>query len=320
LVTSGGFGGVAAPGGKDPIPPEAANPPKSRERAIGVFDSGLGGLTVVRALKELLPQEHLVYFGDTARAPYGPRPLEEVRRFALEVMDLMVGEDVKMLVIGCNAMTAAAYEEARQRYAVPVVGVIEPGVRAALRATHNGKVAVLGTRATIGSGQYVRALEQRSADVEVYTQVCDGFVELVESGDTFSEELFSLAEDYLAPLVGKGVDTLVLGCTHYPMLKGVLYSVTGGEVELISSADEVAKDTYATLVERGLLRRVRELGTCRFIVSGDAGHFRRVGSRFLPGIRAVEQRPWPAGPAPGPASSASQRKRRTRNDRAGGDH
>ena len=270
-----------------------------------MFDSGLGGLTVVRALQELLPQEHIVYFGDTARAPYGPRPIEEVRRFALEVMDLMVGEDVKMLVIGCNAMTAAAYEEARLRYDVPVVGVIEPGVRAALRATHNGKVAILGTRATIGSGQYVRALEARRSDVDVYTQVCDGFVELVESGDTFSEELFRLAEDYLAPLVDKGVDTLVLGCTHYPMLKGVLYSVTAGEVELISSADEVAKDTYATLVEQNLLRRVRELGSSRFLVSGDAGHFRRVGSRFLPGIRTVEQRVWPDQPAPAASQPAA---------------
>lgn len=277
------------------------------ERPIGVFDSGLGGLTVVRALQELLPQEHIVYFGDTARAPYGPRPIEEVRRFALEVMDLMVGEDVKMLVIGCNAMTAAAYEEARLRYGVPVVGVIEPGVRAALRATHNGKVAVLGTRTTIGSGQYVRALEARRSDVEVYTQVCDGFVELVESGDTFSEELFRLAEDYLAPLVDKGVDTLVLGCTHYPMLKGVLYSVTGGEVELISSADEVAKDTYATLVAQGLLRRVRELGGSRFIVSGDAGHFRRVGSRFLPGIREVEQRSWSVGEPAVAGAQATER-------------
>jgi glutamate racemase len=266
---------------------------------VGIFDSGLGGLTVVRAVQELLPQEHIVYFGDTARAPYGPRPIDEVHRFALQVMDLMMGEDVKVLVIACNAMTAAAYEEAEKRYDVPVIGVIEPGVRAAVRATHNRKVGVLGTQATIGSGQYVKALEARRRDVEVYTQVCSGFVELVEAGDTFSEELFGLAEAYLAPLVSHGVDTLVLGCTHYPMLKGVLYSVTSGEVELISSADEVAKDTYATLVERGLLRRVRELGTSRFIVSGDPEHFRRVGSRFLPGIRQVEQRPWPA-PDPAP--------------------
>jgi glutamate racemase len=267
---------------------------------VGIFDSGLGGLTVVRAVQELLPQENIVYFGDTARAPYGPRPIDEVRGFALEIMDLMVGEDVKMLVIACNAMTAAAYDEATRRYDIPVIGVIEPGVRAAVRATHNGKVGVLGTQATIGSGQYVKALEARGPQVEVHTQVCSGFVELVEAGDTFSEELFGLAEDYLAPLVSKGVDTLVLGCTHYPMLKGVLYSVTSGEVELISSADEVAKDTYATLVERGLLRRVRTLGASRFLVSGDAEHFRSVGSRFLPGIRQVEQRRWPVAAPAGP--------------------
>ncbi|MGH2722607.1 MAG: glutamate racemase [Actinomycetota bacterium] len=262
------------------------------DRPIGIFDSGLGGLTVVRSVQELLPQEHVVYFGDTARAPYGPRPIDEVRRFALELMDLMVGEDVKMLVIGCNAMTAAAYAEAVRRYDVPVIGVIEPGVRAAVRATHNGRIGVLGTRATIGSGRYVRALRAKRDDIVVHTQVCEGFVELVEAGDTFSEELFRLAEGYLAPLVAEGVDTLVLGCTHYPMLKGVLYSVTAGGMELISSADEVAKDTFATLVERGLLRRVRELGSSRFIVSGDPEHFRRTGSRFLPGIRHVEQRAW----------------------------
>jgi glutamate racemase len=265
-----------------------------RERPIGIFDSGVGGLTVVRAMEELLPQEHLVYFGDTARFPYGPRPVEEVRQFAFEIMDLMMGEDVKMLVIACNAMTAAAYEQAKNLFRIPIVGVIEPAVRAAVRATHNRKIGVLGTQATVSTGQYERSLRRTRQNVEIHSQVCAGFVEHVEAGDMFSEELFRLAEEYLTPLVALGVDTLILGCTHYPMLRGVLHSVTNGQVELISSAEEVAKDVYAALVEQDLLRKAREVGIRRFIVSGDPEQFRKVGSRFLAGLDQVTSRAWPA--------------------------
>lgn len=263
------------------------------ERPIGIFDSGVGGLTVVRSIEELLPQENLIYFGDTARFPYGPRPVDEVRRFTFEIMDLMFQQNVKMMVIACNSMTAAAFEQAAAHYKdLPVIGVIEPAVRAAVRATHNCKIGVIGTQATIASGQYERSLHAAERQVEVITQVCAGFVEHVEMGDTFSEELFSLAEQYLARLLASGVDTLILGCTHYPLLKGVLHSVTNGEVELVSSADEVAKDVYKTLVDTGLLLRKRSLGTRRFIVSGDSGSFLKVGSRFLPGLELVEQHEW----------------------------
>lgn len=263
------------------------------EMPIGVFDSGVGGLTVVRALEELLPQEHLIYFGDTARSPYGPRTIEEIRDFAFQIMDFMLQQDVKALVIACNAMTAAAYDEAKTRYDVPIIGVIEPGVRAGIRSTHNRKVGVLGTKATIESGAYQRAIESNTDDIEIHAQICPAFVEKVESGDTFSEELISLAEEYLAPLLESKVDSVILGCTHYPLLKGVLHWVTKGEVFLISSAEEVAKDVYAELVERSLLRRTKEVGSRRFLVSGDAEHFRQVGSRFLPGIEEVEPHPWP---------------------------
>jgi glutamate racemase len=264
-----------------------------QDRPIGVFDSGVGGLTVVRALEELLPQEHLLYFGDTARAPYGPRSVEEVASFAFQIMDLMAGMDVKMLVIACNAMTAAAYEAARARYDLPVIGVIQPAVRSAVRATHNGRIGVLGTPVTIGSGEYQRALSSLGRDVETFCQRCPAFVERVEAGDTFSEELIALAETYLEPLLAADVDTLILGCTHYPLLKGVLHWVTKGDVELISSAEAVARDVYARLVADGLLRRVAELGTRRFMVSGDPEQFRAVGSRFLPELWAVEAVPWP---------------------------
>ena len=285
----GGLGGVAAPTGTDPRAPEAANPPKSDERPIGIFDSGVGGLTVVDSIMKLLPQEHLIYFGDTARFPYGPRPIDEVRRFAFEIIDFMASQDVKVLVIACNSMTAAAYREASQNLDVPVIGVIEPAVRAAIRATHNRKIGVLGTQATIESGEYERALAATRHNVQIYTQICAAFVDRVEAGDTFSEELFRLAEEYLAPLLASEVDTLILGCTHYPLLTGVLHSVTGGLVELISSADEVAKDLYAALVKSAMLRRAHEVGTRRFIVSGDPRRFHAVGSRFLAGLDNVER-------------------------------
>ncbi len=261
----------------------------SDERPVGIFDSGVGGLTVVDSIMKLLPQENLIYFGDTARFPYGPRPIEEVRRFAFEIIDFMASQDVKVLVIACNSMTAAAYREATQILDVPVIGVIEPAVRAAIRATHNRKIGVLGTRATIASGEYERALAATRHNVQIFTQVCAAFVDRVEAGDTFSDELFELAEAYLGPLLAADVDTLILGCTHYPLLTGVLHSVTKGLVELISSAEEVAKDLYAELVKRSILRRAHAVGTRRFIVSGDPVQFHAVGSRFLAGLDNVER-------------------------------
>jgi glutamate racemase len=265
------------------------------DRAIGIFDSGVGGLTVTDSIMKLLPQENLIYFGDTARCPYGPRSIEQVHGFLTEIMAVMESQNVKMLVIACNSMTAA-YEKFRPEHRVPVIGVMEPAVRAAVRATHNRKIGVLGTQATLSTGQYERFLHAAGAGLEVHTQVCGGFVERVEDGDTFSEELFALAEDYLSPLVAAEVDTLILGCTHYPLLTGVLHSVTSGEVELISSADEVAKDIYSKLVELDLLRRKREVGSRRFIVSGDPDNFRQVGTRFLAGgLDNVESMPWPGG-------------------------
>jgi glutamate racemase len=262
------------------------------EKPIALFDSGVGGLTVVRAVQELLPQENLIYFGDTARSPYGPRDIEEVRNFAFEIMDSMVEQDVKMMVIACNAMTAAAYEDAVERYDLPMIAVIEPSVRAGVLATRNGKVGVIGTKVTIDSGEYERALKAADDHLEVHTQACPEFVPRVEAGDTFSKELIDLAVGYLGPLLEAGIDTLILGCTHYPLLRGVLHWVTKGEVVLISSAEEVAKDVYASLVDRNLLRRVTEIGARRFIVSGDAAQFREVGSRFLTGLDRVESRPW----------------------------
>jgi glutamate racemase len=189
-------------------------------------------------------------------------------------------------------MTAAAFEEALTRYQLPIVAVIAPAVRAGAVASRNGKIGVIGTKVTVASGEYERELKALDPSLEVYSQICPAFVERVEAGDTFSAELIELAEGYLDPLIRSGVDTILLGCTHYPMLRGVLHWVTKGKIVLISSAEEVAKDVYSGLVERGMLRQVTEVGSRRYMVSGDPDQFRLVGSRFMPGIDEVEVQKW----------------------------
>jgi glutamate racemase len=261
-------------------------------RPIGMFDSGVGGLTVARAVMDLLPHEDLVYFGDTARLPYGPRPAEEVRKYALEIMDSLVAEDVKLLVVACNSAASTALAEARARYEIPVLSVIEPGVRAAVAATRNSLVGLIGTQATIVSRAYEATLEATGAEVAMVTRACPRFVDFVEAGDTTSDDLVAAAEGYLAPLTVAGVDTLILGCTHYPLLAGVIQYVMGDHVVLISSAEVTAADVYARLRETDLLKRATAPGTHRFIASSE-GIFSELGRRFLgPEFGAVEYRPW----------------------------
>jgi len=248
---------------------------------IGVFDSGVGGLTVARAVLDQLPHEPVLYVGDTARGPYGPRPLAEVRAFALEVMDHLVDQGVKLLVIACNSASAACLRDARERYDVPVVEVVLPAVRRAVAATRNNRVGVIGTRATIGSRAYDDAFAA-APHIEVSSAACPRFVEFVERGDTHSRELIAAAEDYLAPLTAAGVDTLVLGCTHYPLLTGVISLVMGDGVTLISSAEETAKDVHHVLV-RERLERDDALPPPEhvFLSTGDPEPFGRLGRRFL---------------------------------------
>ncbi|GAA5100531.1 glutamate racemase [Microbacterium yannicii] len=219
---------------------------------IGIFDSGVGGLTVARAVSALLPQESILYIGDTARSPYGPKPIADVRRYALEVLDDLVDQGVKMLVIACNTASAAMLRDARERYDVPVVEVINPAVRTAMSTTRNGRVGVIGTAGTISSGAYQDMLGV-NAELTVFAQACPRFVEFVEAGVTGSPEVLAVAEEYLAPLRHAGVDTLVLGCTHYPFLEGAISYVMGPEVSLVSSDTETAKDVYRQLVSRDLL-------------------------------------------------------------------
>jgi len=249
---------------------------------IGIFDSGFGGLTVARAIVDLLPNENIVYLGDTARAPYGPRPIAEVRGFTLQCLDRLVEEGVKMLVVACNTGSAAAYSEARHRYPVPVVEVIRPAARHAVATTRTGRVGVICTQATAESHAYDDALA--GASVEVTTAACPRFVELVEDGITSGPEVLSLAEQYLAPLKRVGVDTLILGCTHYPLLSGVISYVMGDAVSLVSSADECARATFAALTSDQILRESAAPARRQFWTTGDPRRFEGLGRRLMGGF------------------------------------
>jgi glutamate racemase len=248
---------------------------------IGIFDSGFGGLTVARAVLDQLPHEPIVYLGDTARQPYGPKPISEVRQYALECLDHLVGEGVKAVVIACNSASAAMLRDARERYPVPVVEVIFPATRRAVSATRTGRVGVICTEATKMSMAYDDAFAA-APQVSLTTRACPRFVEFVEAGVTSGTELLQVAHEYLDPLALDGVDTLVLGCTHYPLLTGVISYVLGDDVTLVSSADETAKDVYSLLVRQGLERSdVLPSPVHRFLTTGDPEEFRDVGRRFL---------------------------------------
>jgi glutamate racemase len=255
---------------------------------IGMFDSGVGGLTVARAILDQLPYERIHYIGDTARNPYGPRPIAQVRSFALEALDRLVEAGVKLLVIACNSASAAVLRDARERYSVPVIEVIHPAVRHAARVTANDRVGLIATNATVTSRAYEDAFAA-APHIRLVSVPCPRFVEFVESGVTMSEELIEVAGDYLAPVVDAGCDTLILGCTHYPLLTGVISYVVGDGVSLVSSADETAKDVYRVLHDQGLARAGMTPPRHVFQSTGDPAPFRGLGRRFLgPEIGDVE--------------------------------
>ena len=222
---------------------------------IGIFDSGVGGLTVARAIIDQLPNESTIYIGDTARGPYGPRKIAEVREFSLEIIDFLVQRGCKAIVIACNTASSAMLRDARERFQVPIIEVIQPAARRAVAATRSGKVGVIGTNATIDSGSYLDAFAA-APQLEITSKACPKFVEYVERGETSGTEITQVAREYLAPMIDAKVDTLVLGCTHYPLLTGVISYVMGEGVTLVSSAEETAKDLYRVLVEKNLLRDV----------------------------------------------------------------
>jgi glutamate racemase len=233
----------------------------------------------------------VIYFGDTARFPYGPRPQAEVRRFAEEIMDLLVAEDVKLAVVACNSASAAAFDELRAAYPLPVVEVIEPAVRAAVRLTRNRTVGLIGTAGTIGSGRYREAIEETHENVTLVARACPRFVEYVERGETTGRAILDVAAGYLAPLMAAQVDTLILGCTHYPLLTGVIGYIVGPDVFLVNSAEWVARSVFAELTRADLHAPYGARPRHRFLASGDPDEFRRLGARFLgPEVGAVERR------------------------------
>jgi glutamate racemase len=264
------------------------------DRPIGMFDSGFGGLTVARATIDLLPNEDLVYIGDTGRYPYGSKPLDDVREYAHELAWSLVRDyEAKAVVVACNTATAAGLDELRRELPVPVIDVVRPGARALVGTTTTGRVGVIGTVGTMSSGAYVRAVADTGVPVSLSSAACPGFVEFVERGQTTGDEVTVLAERLLAPLVGADIDALLLGCTHYPFLARTIGDVMGPDVTLVSSADETAFAVRRRLTEEGLLREASSrTGVHRFASSGDIDVFRELGSRLLgPELDATE--PWP---------------------------
>ena len=277
-----------------PAAAENSTNPVDSESPIGIFDSGVGGLTVARAIIDQLPHESIIYVGDTKNGPYGPKPLAQVRTFALEVMDKLVAAGVKAIVIACNTASAAMLRDARERYSIPVIEVIQPAVRRAVSATKSGNVGVIGTSATIDSKAYLDAFAA-APHLKITSKACPLFVEFAERGETTGEEITKIARDYLQTMKDAKVDTLVLGCTHYPLLTGVISYVMGNDVSLVSSADETAKDLYRILVEKKLLNvknQQQNLSpTYKFIATNDAKSFANLARRFLgPEVVKVEEK------------------------------
>jgi glutamate racemase len=256
---------------------------------IGIFDSGVGGLTVARAVRDQLPNESILYIGDTAHSPYGPKKIADVRGFALDVLDDLVAQGVKLLVIACNTASAAMLRDARERYSVPVIEVIQPAVRRAVATTRNSRVGVIGTVGTINSRAYEDAFAA-ATDLQLFTRACPRFVEFVEAGVTTGDEVMAVTAEYLAPLRDAGIDTLVLGCTHYPFLKGAISYVMGEDVTLVSSDTETANDVYRVLVNGNLLRQATTPPTARYEATGDsADEFLRLAHRLIgPEVSSVD--------------------------------
>src|SRR5262245_10712783 len=258
---------------------------------VGVFDSGIGGLTVAHEIIRQLPHESIVYFGDTARVPYGPKSPDTVRRYSREIASFLREQGVKNIVIACNTATAHALDALRSEMDMPVTGVVEPGARAAVAATNRGHIGVIGTAGTIKSGGYERAIRAIDAGVRVTPRACPLFVPLVEEGWIDHEATRLIAREYLAPLIAADIDTLVLGCTHYPLLKPLLCDVLGPKVTLIDSAEETAAETARTLETKHLTADTDADPDYRFIASDDPLQFLQLGQRFLGGtMEGVEIR------------------------------
>jgi glutamate racemase len=255
-------------------------PMTNRDNAIGLFDSGIGGLTVLQKVIEMLPTENTIYLGDTARAPYGTKSVETVVRYSFENAEFLIEKGVKLVVVACNTSTALALEALREKLNVPLIGVIQPGVRKALLISKNKKIGVIGTEATIQSGAYTKVLKTNGGNIEVYSRACPLFVPLVEEGWTDNGVASMTVKTYLGSLKKSGIDTLILGCTHYPLLKTAIRNFMGSTVQLVDSAQEIAKEVGAVLKKQSLARREGK-GNHSFFVTDAPDRFIKVGGRFL---------------------------------------
>jgi len=249
-------------------------------RPIGVFDSGVGGLTVLHECLVTMPHEDFIYLGDHARLPYGPRPLDELRRFAREIGAFLEGQGVKLILAACNAATSAALPELQAGLSVPVVGVISPEAHAAVQTTRNRRVGLLATQATVEAGRYAQLVRALDAGVELLPVACPRLVDLIER-DAPSEEVVAAVREYAAPLKDAEVDTVILGCTHYPLIRPILQRVFGRDVTLVFSAEETAREVAETLARKGIENDPGREGSYRFLTTGDPEAFRIAGRRFL---------------------------------------
>ncbi|MFC7371289.1 glutamate racemase [Fictibacillus iocasae] len=250
-------------------------------RAIGVIDSGVGGLTVAREIMRQLPKENIIYLGDSARCPYGPRPFEEVRKYTWQMIDFLLNEEIKMLVIACNTATAAILEEAKEKLEIPVIGVISPGARSAVKRTKNKHIGVIGTTGTINSGSYEKALKDIHDRITVESLACPPFVPLVESGKIEGPETEEIVRETLQPLKSVSIDTLILGCTHYPILRNVISKVMGDHVDVICSGAETAREVSAILEYSGIIRTEGSGPEHEFFTTGSEDHFLSIANHWL---------------------------------------
>jgi len=250
-------------------------------RPAGVFDSGTGGLTVLHECLVTMPHEDFLYLGDLARLPYGPRPLDEISRFAGEIAGYLEAQGVKLIVAACNAATSAALPQLQERLQVPIVGVITPEAHAAVQATRNRRIGLLATQATVTAGRYAELVQTLDAGVRFFPVACPRLVPLIESDEPFGEETVAAVREYAAPLEQAGVDTVILGCTHYPLIRPIFERVFGRDVTLIFSAEETAAEVAQTLDRKGIANAAGHEGSCRFLTTGDPERFRRLGERFL---------------------------------------
>jgi len=253
----------------------------SANGGIGIFDSGVGGLTVVKEIFKILPREKVIYFGDTARCPYGPRSRKIVQEFSIQNLNFLLSSGVKFVVVACNTSSAVALDHLKRNFGIPLMGVIEPGAKAAIKSTRNGRIGVIGTSGTITSHSYQKAIKKIDKGLLVFSYPCPLFVSLAEEGFLDEKATYLIAQDYLKPLKKDKIDTLILGCTHYPLLKKVIARVMGHGVTLINSAEEIAKELKSSLMEKRLLKKTSKTPAHKFFVSDQPEKFIQIGKRFL---------------------------------------